>query len=259
MKISFYTGASGMIAEQEGMNIYSNNIANVNTVGYKSLRPSFADCVYTQQRKTEQEWQTGHGQYIMKTDFMWEQGTFNMTEQALDFAIPNDNFFMVLDERGDTYLTRDGSFEITQVDDHWELVNGCGEFVLDNEGNHIIVPFLTAERNITDETGLVVDTEEYETNEIDYDTLTDMIGLFEVDNNWGLEQGEDNHFVITDRSGEPRASEDREILRQALEMSTVDLASEMVHLIETQRSYQLSARVVTTSDELMSIANNLRA
>ena len=65
--------------------------------------------------------------------------------------------------------------------------------------------------------------------------------------------------MITDRSGEPRASEDREILRQALEMSTVDLASEMVHLIETQRSYQLSARVVTTSDELMSIANNLRA
>ena len=85
-----------------------------------------------------------------------------------------------------------------------------------------------------------------------------MIGLYEVDNNWGLNQGEDNHFVITERSGEPRASADRELIRQALEMSTVDLAAEMVHLIETQRSYQLSSRVVTTSDELMSIANNLR-
>lgn len=258
MNISFYTGASGMIAQQDGMNIYSNNIANVNTVGFKSLRPSFADCVYTTQRQTEEDWQTGHGQYIMKTDFMWEQGSFFMTEQELDFAIPNDNFFMVVDERGDTYLTRDGSFEITQVDDHWELVNGCGEFVLDSDGNHIIVPFKTGERNIVDENGYVVGTEEYETSNVDYDAITDMIGLYEVDNNWGLEQAEDNHFVITERSGEPRVSEEREIIRQALEMSTVDLASEMVHLIETQRSYQLSARVVTTSDELMSIANNLR-
>ncbi len=258
MNISFYTGASGMISQQEGMNIYSHNISNVNTVGFKSLRPSFADCIYTIQRQTEPEWQTGHGQYIMKTDFMWEQGSFTMTEQDLDFAIPNDNFFMVLDERGDTYLTRDGSFEITQIDDHWELVSGRGEFVLDNEGNHIIVPFLTEERNILDEDGYVIGTEEYVTNNIDYNTLTDMIGLYEVENNWGLNQGEDNHFVVTDRSGQPVASEDREIVRQALEMSSVDLASEMVHLIETQRSYQLNARVVTTSDELMSIANNLR-
>lgn len=258
MNISFYTGASGMISQQEGMNIYSHNISNVNTVGYKSLRPSFADCIYTIQRETEPDWQTGHGQYIMKTDFMWEQGSFTMTEQDFDFAIPNDNFFMVLDERGDTYLTRDGSFEITQIDDHWELVTGRGEFVLDNEGNHITIPFLTEERVILDEEGYPTGTEEILTNNVDFNTLTDMIGLFEVDNNWGLNQGEDNHYVVTDRSGEPRPSEDREIIRKALEMSSVDLASEMVHLIETQRSYQLNARVVTTSDELMSIANNLR-
>ena len=258
MNISFYTGASGMIAQQEGMNIYSHNISNVNTVGFKSLRPSFADCIYTIQRQTEPEWQTGHGQYIMKTDFMWEQGSFTMTEQDFDFAIPNDNFFMVLDERGDTYLTRDGSFEITQIGDHWELVSGRGEFVLDNEGNHITIPFLTETRKIYDEEGNLVGTEEIPTNNVDFNTLTDMIGLYEVDNNWGLNQGEDNHFVVTERSGEPRASADREIIRQALEMSSVDLASEMVHLIETQRSYQLNARVVTTSDELMSIANNLR-
>ncbi len=258
MNISFYTGASGMIAQQEGMNIYSHNIANVNTVGYKSLRPSFADCIYTIQRQTEPEWQTGHGQYVMKTDFMWEQGSFNTTEQPFDFAIPNDNFFMVLDERGDTYLTRDGSFEITQIGDHWELVSGRGEFVLDNDGNHIVIPFRTEVREIRDVDGNVIGTEEYQTNEVDFPALEEMIGLYEVDNNWGLNQGEDNHFVVTERSGQPRASEDRELIRQALEMSTVDLAAEMVHLIETQRSYQLSSRVVTTSDELMTIANNLR-
>ena len=248
-----------MIAQQEGMNIYSHNISNVNTVGFKSLRPSFADCLYTVQRPTEPEWQTGHGQYVMKTDFMWEQGSFVMTEQGLDYAIPNDNFFMVLDERGDRYLTRDGAFQASNIEnDHWELVNGRGEFVLDNEGNHIIIPFVVETRQLHDVNGNVTGTEEYQTTKIDYEALTDMIGLFEVPNNWGLDQNEDNHFAVTPRSGDPTASENREIIRQALEMSTVDLAAEMVHLIETHRSYQLNARVVTTSDELMNIANSLR-
>ena len=274
MNISFYTGASGMIAQQEGMNIYSHNIANVNTVGYKSLRPSFADCIYEVYRQTEPEWQTGHGQYVMKTDFMWDQGGFVMSEQGLDFAIAGDSFFMVQDERGSTFLTREGAFQMTHIDDHWELVNGRGEFVLDNDGNHITVPFITTRGSVSkeDETGdgTIPDAvgredintvpDEVQTTEVDYNTLTDMIGLFDVPNNWGLMQGEDNHFVVTARSGDPvpTAQENRGILNGALEISTVDLAAEMVHLIETQRSYQLNARVVTTSDELMNIANTLR-
>ena len=159
MNISFYTGASGMIAQQEGMNIYSHNISNVNTVGFKSLRPSFADCLYTVQRPTEPEWQTGHGQYVMKTDFMWDQGGFVMSEQQLDFAIAGESFFMVRDERGDTYLTREGAFQASHInDDHWELVNGRGEFVLDNEGNHITVPFVTETRQLHDIDGNVTGT-----------------------------------------------------------------------------------------------------
>ncbi len=258
MNISFYTGAAGMISQQHGMNIYSNNISNVNTVGFKSLRPSFADCVYTIQRATEEDWQTGHGQYVMKTDFLWEQGSFVATEQPLDFAIANDNFFMVTDERGDNYLTRDGSFQITEIGDHWELVTGRGEFVLDNEGNHITVPFVVETKEIYDEEGVLIGTEDTDTTTIDYNALQKLIGQYSVPNNWGFDQGEDNHFVITERSGDPVPSEDKELVRGALEMSTVDLAAEMVHLIETQRSYQLSAKVVTTSDELMNIANNLR-
>ena len=120
------------------------------------------------------------------------------------------------------------------------------------------MPFKTGERAVYDENGVEIGREQYQTTTIDYEALTEAIGQFAVENNWGLEQGEDNHFVVTERSGQPVPAEDRELIRQALEMSTVDLASEMVHLIETQRSYQLSARVVTTSDELMNIANNLR-
>ncbi|MDR1754159.1 MAG: flagellar hook-basal body protein [Eubacterium sp.] len=251
MNISFYTAGSGMIAQQEGLNIYSNNIANVNTIGFKAERPSFADCIYTLQRATEPEWETGHGQYTMKTDIVWQEGGFVQTDQPLDFALPNSNFFMVMDRTGNTFLTRDGSFGMSNNDAEgtWQLVNGSGEFVLDYEGNIIDIPFMTEEQ----EDGTVLTS-----SEVDYAALEDMVGVFSVPNKWGLEQANNNHLVATVRSGPVQAEPDADKVRMALEMSTVDLASEMVHIIETQRSYQLSAKLVQTSDELINIANNLR-
>jgi flagellar basal-body rod protein FlgG len=243
---------TGLIAEQQAMNIYSNNIANINTVGYKPLRPSFADCVYTIQRETELDWQTGHGAYVYKTDFMYEQSGFQTTEQPLDFAIGGDCYFMVADRDGQTYLTRDGSFNLTNNVDsgQWELVNDAGEYVLDREGNHIPIPFLMGINELGDE---------YTTTDIDYDALQDAIGLFAVPNNFGLDQADTNHFAVTARSGNPvPVTAGYQLERGYLEMSAVDLATEMVHLIETQRAYQLASKVISTSDELARIANNLR-
>lgn len=253
MNIAFYSASTGMITQQDGMNIYSNNIANVNTVGYKMLRPSFADCIYTIQRDTEegQDWQTGHGQFVNKTDFMWSQSGFQSTEQPLDYALPNDGFFQVTDSRGNSYLTRDGSFEISNdnEDNVWRLINGNSDLVLGYDGNPINVPFVTE----TDEEGNVI-----ETDTIDYEALQDLIGVFTVPNNWGLEQSDGNHFVITNRSGQPVADNTLDKLSGSLEMSNVDLASEMVHIIESQRSFQLNAKIVQTADEFARIANNLR-
>ena len=249
MNIAFYSARTGMIAQQGGMDVTANNIANVNTVGYKALRPSFADCIYTEQRATEPEWDTGHGQFLNKTDYMWDQGGFYNTDQPLDYALGNDGFFMVRDYMGRDYLTRDGSFQISNVGDHWELVNGNGDFVLDYDGNHITVPFVTKVDN---------DGNEVVTTEIDYDALTDMIGVFNVANNWGLDQDRNNHFVATDRSGMPVADRDADKIEYYLENSTVDFATEIVHVIESQRSYQMNARIVQTADEMQQIANNLR-
>ena len=251
MNIAFYSARTGMIAQQAGMDVTANNISNVNTVGYKPLRPSFADCIYTEQRATEPEWDTGHGQFLNKTDFMWEQGGFYNSDQPLDYALGGDGFFMVRDYNGIDYLTRDGSFQITNVGDHWELVNGNGDFVIDYEGNHIIVPFVTK----IDEEGV-----EHVTTEIDYDALTDMIGVYNVENNWGLDQDRNNHFIATLRSGMPTPDLDGETIKieYYLENSNVDFATEIVHVIESQRSYQMNARIVQTADEMQQIANNLR-
>ena len=246
MNISFYTARTGMIAQQEGMNIYSNNIANVNTVGYKPLRPSFAECIYTLQHPPREQWQTGHGQYLSKTDLMWSENGFVSTDQPMDFALPNDGFFMTLDRNGNTFLTRDGAFKMTFTGEQWELVNGFGEFVLDYDGNHIPIPFET-DRTTGEVTMLV-----------DYGELTQRIGVFTVDNNWGLDQANNNHFVVNNRSGAAVANRGYDKVRGALEMSATDLAGDMVRIIETQRSYQLNSKMVQISDEIMRTVNNLR-
>ena len=251
MNIAFYSARTGMMAQQDGMNVTANNISNVNTVGYKALRPSFADCIYTEQRETEAEWDTGHGQYLNKTDFMWDQGGFNNTDNPLHYALGGDGFFMVRDYNGTDFLTRDGALQISYIEDHWELVNSNGDFVLDYEGNHITVPFETE----TDEEG-----NEVETTNIDYGALTDMIGVYNVPNNWGLDQDRNNHFAITQRSGQPEPDMNNETIKMEyyLENSSVDFATEIVHVIESQRSFQMNSRIVQIADEMQQIANNLR-
>ena len=285
MNISFYTARTGLIAQQQGMDIYANNIANVNTIGFKSLRPSFAECLYTHQHPGRDEWQTGHGQWLAKTDLMWNQGGITFTDQPLDLAMVENAFFMTMDGDGNTYLTRDGRFGIsnlgTDANPDWTLVNGLGDFVLDHEGNRIQVTFETImyrsepvlDRDNNPVIGAngepmvtrvrVYNAEEADiflpTQDIDYAALYARIGTFNVPNNWGLDQAENNRFIVTGRSGLPVADYNmNNFIPMAVEMSAVDLAGEMVHVIETQRSYQLNARMIQTSDELMRIVNNLK-
>ncbi len=249
MNIAFYTSCTGMITQQDGMNVTANNIANTNTAGYKALRPSFADCIYTEYRATEPEWDTGHGQYLNKTDFMFDIGGFTDTSQPLNYALPNDGFFMVRDYNGNDYLTRDGDFHIANVGDHWELCNANGDFVLDYEGNHITVPFKTQ----IDNQGV-----EQTTDNIDYAALNDRIGVYTVPNNWGLAQDDGNHFLITANSGAATPDQSLDKLQYYIERSTVDIAEEMVNMIIFQRGYQLDAKIVQYADEMQQIANNIR-
>lgn len=241
MNIAFHTGKSAMIAQSQALNIYGNNIANINTYGYQTVRPSFADCLYSVQRETEPEWQTGHGTYVQHTGIMYDESQFYFTEQPLDFALPNEGFFAVESRYGDINYTRDGAFAMTQADTgEWYLVSGSGEYVLDYDKNRIVVPF------------------NEEDTAPDYDALKDMIGVFKFDNVYGIDAAADNRYVATERSGEPTAQRDYQKLQGALVTSNVNLADQMVKLIETQRAYQISSRVVTTSDEFTRLANNLR-
>ena len=204
-----------------------------------------------QYRATEDAWQTGHGQYVMKSDLMWEEGMFIMSDQPLDFALPNDGFFMVRDRFGVEYLTRDGNFMLSFNEDagEWQLVSSSGDYVLGYDRENIAVPFRVIENP---------DGTEALTSMVDYAALEAILGVFTVPNNWGLDNAHNNRFAITERSGAAVAAPEYDKVRMALEMSTTDLAGDMVRIIETQRAYQLAAKIVQTSDEFIRIANNLR-
>lgn len=241
MNIAFHTGKTAMIAQAQALNVYGNNISNINTVGYQTMRPSFADCLYSTQRAPEEDWQTGHGAYIQKTDIMFSESSLYETGRMLDFALPNEGFFALRDRYGDVNYTRDGSFSMTQAETgEWYLVSGSGEYVMDYEMNRIVVPF--------NEDGTTAD----------YAALAGMIGVFEFENPYGIEAMGNNRYLATERSGEVTANENLDKLQGVLTTSNVELSEQMVKLIETQRGYQISSRVVTTSDEFTRIANNLR-
>lgn len=241
MNIAFHTGKTAMIAQSQALNVYGNNIANINTVGYQTVRPSFADCLYSIQRAPEEDWQTGHGTYIQKTDVMFGESSLYYTDRMLDFALPNEGFFAVQDRYGDINYTRDGAFSMTQAETgEWYLVSGNGEYVMDYDMNRIVVPF--------NDEGTVAD----------YGALAQMVGVFEFENPYGIEALGNNRYLATARSGEVTANANLDKLQGVLSMSNVELSEQMVKLIETQRGYQISSRVVTTSDEFTRIANNLR-
>lgn len=170
MNISFHTGKSAMIAQAKALNIYGNNIANVNTVGYQTIRPSFADCIYDVMREPQPDWQTGHGTYIQKTDLMFSESHFEYTDRPQDFAIAGEGFFAVQDRWGDVNYTRDGAFGITLLDDgQWYLVSSSGEYVLDYDKNRIIVPFQELSKGDV-------------RNGIDWDAVSQQIGSFTLNN-----------------------------------------------------------------------------
>ena len=119
-------------------------------------------------------------------------------------------------------------------------MSASGEFVLDNDKNRIQIPFIEGEPNV------------------DWSALKEKIGVFEFPNPYGLEALGTNRYAENGKRGAAVANPNAERRQSGRSASNVELRTQMVKLIETQRAYQISSRVVTTSDELARIANNLR-
>lgn len=238
---SFYTAAVGAAQQQSHLNVRANNIANVNTYGYKAQTASFASLMYgTVAGIGGEALPRGSGARLSMTGVDLRDGAVQNTGRAQDYAILGDGFFALYDPAdGEISYTRDGSFTLSQsqsvnADGEQESVlmlsDGEGRFVLDNRG---------ALLTVTDAEG------------------EQPVGVFDFANTDGMVRVGENRFVPAAKNGGVRFGAGT-VQRGALETSNVDLAQEITKVIEAQRSFSYALNMVETSDELETTANNLR-
>ena len=267
---SLYTAATGMRAQQQNVDNISNNLANVNTVGYKQQKTEFKSLLYqTIQTRTtsangEQKpigAQVGLGTRVASNTAVYTQGTPSETGNASDFAIAGDGFFQVQGVGGEISYTRAGDFTWAMGNNGVTLCNADGYAVLDSTGKQIVLPNGVASENVqVSSTGQLG----YFTAAGTYVNMGQTIGLYQFNNPGGLELTGSNLLSVTDASG-PAMNETTtagltrsKIMQGYLENSNVQVADEMVNLIIAQRAYQLNSKAITVSDEMLEQANNLK-
>jgi len=228
---AYYTATNGAISSQNYLDVLSNNMANVQTEGFKKSKGEFSDLMYTNIRGPEganTELKSGSGSKLNKADVIFSQGTPYLTGVPTDFAITGDGFFAVQFEEENMY-TRGGSFKITNIDDENYLMYQGG-YVLNSEEEPIIIE---------------------NTDDID-------VGVFVFNNKEDLIQTGNNLFRIANEDAEYSLLENAKVMKGYIEASNVDISEEMVKLIQVQKSFQLNSNIIKTADEIEQTINSLR-
>jgi flagellar basal-body rod protein FlgG len=256
------TAASGMTAMQTRIDVVANNLANVNTTGYKRVRASFEDLLYQQLRqpgfaamestKVPTGIQIGVGSKLVSTEKIFSQGELEYTERDLDVAIEGDGFFVVEIQGGRQAYTR------------------AGDFKRDIEGNILtadgyrLSPAMQIPNNVT-RVSISPDgrVEGYDPTNPATMVQIGQITLARFPNSAGLMAVGDNLFTETASSGAPQIGnpgvESRGILRnQFLETSNVQIVKELVDMITTQRAFEINSKSIQTADEMLQTVNNIR-
>ncbi|AOZ94725.1 flagellar hook-basal body protein [Paenibacillus crassostreae] len=273
MNNSIITAMVSLNSMQSRLNVIADNIANMDTVGYKRKESSFEDVLTTVQsqhkdfesagRATPMGYNVGYGIKQAAITLDWEQGTPQETGLPTDLAIEGNGLFAV-QSNGNTAYTRDGAFQFvpdSEVDSLMVLVNNQGDKVLNREGNApITVP--TDVKVAIDSDGNVWATQ----NGTSEREIVAQVLVVQLEKPEGLVRVDGNKFVLADGVTTNMAfgmstvaiPEDVSIHSGYLEKSNVDLTVEMAEMVQVQRAYQLMSRALTSSDTLMNLANNLR-
>jgi flagellar basal-body rod protein FlgG len=262
---SLWTGAAGMIGQQANIDTISNNLANVNTSGFKKMRADFEDLLYqtvkvagtpaTEETVVPVGVQMGHGVKLAATQRMFSQGALQNTDNVYDMAISGEGFFRIQMYDGSWAYTRDGAFKI---DEDGRLVTSNGYWVLPD----IIMPegFLPEKINITKDGRVSVIVPQIDENE---PVEVGQLELYRFPNPVGLTAVGENLFKISNASGQPIAGRPGyegmgQIIHRFLEMSNVSVVREMVDLIVAQRAYEFNSRTIQTSDNMLGTATSLK-
>lgn len=247
MNQSFYTGAVGASQHQSRMNVHSDNIANVNTYGFKTQKASFSSLMYSGIRSIEgEEALVGTGARLQMTTTDFSQGGVVTTGLAQDYMIEGDGFFALVDLRTNAVtFTRNGAFCLAEYQKVTEEVDENGE------------PVIETVFCLSDGEGRFVLSDQGEMIEVTDPNAAQSVGVFDYNNYDGMLREGESQFLPVDKNGTLRLGSG-EVVQGALELSNVDLAQELTKVIEAQRAYQMALKMVQTSDEIETTINNLR-
>ena len=255
--------ATGMSAQEQNIEVIANNVANINTTGFKRSRAEFTDLIYQSERlqgvssrgrdaTVPQGAQIGLGVRIAAIRSVNIQGSLTSTGNTLDMSINGRGWFNVTTANGDTVYTRDGAFSLNA---QGQLVTGDGLLVTPN----IVVPPTATSINVS-QSGLVTAT-------VPGQTAAQTVGQLTISNfvnEAGLLALGGNNFQATSASGQPTTGVPGEtafgtIQQGYLEASNVDPVSEITNLISAQRAYEMNSKVIQAADQMSGTINNMRA
>ena len=260
MMRALYTAATGMAAQQRNIDTTANNLANVNTTGYKKSKVHFQDLLYHNERtagvpssvstQVPVGLHVGHGVKFIGTEKIHTQGNLENTGNDLDLSIDGHGFFQILQPNGIVGYSRDGHFNI----------DGMGRLVT-NDGT-----LLDPEINIPQDTRKIeVGFDGTVTVFLRDETMPEAIGSIQLarfQNPAGLTPLGKNLYVSTPASGNaivdaPGASSMGTLTQGFLERSNVSLVEEMVNMITSQRAYEVNSKAIQSADEMLKNTNNL--
>ena len=258
---SLWTAATGMQAQTSNIDVISNNLANVNTSGFKRSRADFQDLLYETVRPAGTSTaggsevptgiQFGHGTRTVATQKIFMQGNFQHTQNELDMAIEGDGFFQITQANGDIAYTRAGNFKI------------------DSEGRLVSPDGLLMEPEITipvDAMAVSIGTDGEVSVLQPGSTAPVVVGNIELAdfvNPAGLQSIGRNMYLQTAASGDPTTGTPGvdgfgTIAQGYLEMSNVSVVDEMVNMITAQRAYEINSKAIQTADDMLQIVNSLK-
>jgi len=252
-----------MIGQQANIDTISNNLANVNTSGFKKVRADFEDLIYqtvrvagtpaTEDTVVPVPVQMGHGVKLAATQRQFTQGALQNTENLSDIAIQGDGFFRILLYDGTYGYTRDGAFKI---DSNGQIVTSNG---------YRLLPEVTLPENFIPET-LTISQDGRVNVKVpgnDDPVLVGQLELYRFPNPVGLTAIGENLFKISNASGDPIAGRPGydgmgKTIHKFLEMSNVSVVREMVNMIVAQRAYEFNSKAIQTSDNMLGTATALK-
>ena len=264
--IALHSAASGLSALNTSMDVIANNLANVNTPGFKASRANFQDLLYANRAQPGVEnangdqrpigLQVGLGVRVSGTQLSFSQGALINTTRPLDVAIEGNGFFKVSVQPtlgNGTAYTRAGSF----------AVNSQGQLVMANDQGRRLDPPVTIPDNATavtiDATGRVLaqipgNVEPQEVGQIELATFINPAGLSAVGENLFVETGASGNAI----SGNPASDQRGQLKQGVLENSNVDPTEELINLIKTQRAFEMNSQTIRAADENLKTVANLR-